>query len=132
MSFTKFFSRGLQNTLRFLNGTNFSYAGPWIAVQQSTVIDSWFVGDFMSADYTISVDQSTGYKEIIKCLIVASPEKAALTIYGRTNLSGSLVTLSATVDNSRLSLLATPINSASRVIFSAAYYHALAPLQPNQ
>jgi len=133
MNITNFFTKGLSKTLKLLNGTNFSYAGPWVTVGSNpTVIDSWYVGDFMSADYTIAVDQSTGYKEIIKCLIVASPTNAALTVYGRTDLQGSLITLTATVTKSRVFLTATPVSGNSKLIFSVNYYQTLNPLQPNQ
>lgn len=131
MQIKQFFLKGLNRTLKLINGTNFSYAGPWTtATAEDTVIDSWFVGDFMSADYTIAVDQSSGVKEIIKCLVVASPQTAALTIYGRTDTSGSLLTLTATVTNSRLFLIAKATSGNSKVVFSANYYQSLNGLTP--
>lgn len=134
MNFSKFFARGLNSTLRLLNGFNFSYKGPWVTVAQNTVVDTWYVGDFMSADYTISVDNSTGKKEIIKCLLVASPENASLTIYGRTDLNVDLVELTASVNNSKVTLLANPAAGLtgpnSKLIFSANYYQTVNELQP--
>ena len=69
MNIANFFLKGLNKTLKLINGTNFSYAGPWVTVHPNTVIDSWYVGDFMSADYTISIDKDSNTKEIIKCTI---------------------------------------------------------------
>ena len=48
MQITQFFLKGLNKTLKLINGTNFSYAGPWTTVHTTgTVIDTWYVGDFM-------------------------------------------------------------------------------------
>jgi hypothetical protein len=131
MQITNFFLRGLSKTLKLINGTNFSYAGPWVTALSDTVIDSWYVGDFMSADYTIAVDGNSGEKEIIRCLVVASPSKAAVTVYGRTDLDQKLINLTATVNNSKLVLVANPVSAPCKVIFSANYYQTLNPITPN-
>lgn len=131
ISFASYFAQGLRSTLRILNGTNFSYKGPWVQVYPSTTIDQWYVGEFMSAEYTISVDYNTFKKEIIKCLVVAAPGTAQITVYGRSNLGDNLVDLSATVDNSKVTLIANPATSidgstvylGSKLIFSANYYY---------
>lgn len=130
MNITTFLKKGLNKTLKLINGTNFSYAGPWVTVQTDTVIDSWYVGDFMSADYTISVDSASGSKEIIKCLVVASPETASITIYGRTGINNSLISLNATVNASKLTLTGTALQNPAKVIFSASYYQSLNKLEP--
>ena len=131
MQITQFFLKGLNKTLKLINGTNFSYAGPWTTVYTSgTVIDTWYVGDFMSADYTISVDKNSGSKEIIKCLVVASPQLAAVTIYGRTDTNGSLINLTVNVANSRVSLIARSIEGQCRLISSASYYQTISTLVP--
>jgi hypothetical protein len=138
LNFARFFLQGLKNTLRLQNGVNFSYKGPWVAVTENTVIDEWYVGDFMAAEYTIVVDVGNIRKEVIKCLVIAGPERANLTIYGRTNLNENLIDLSATVNASKLSLIANPASSpdgstydnstlllGSKLIFSANYYHTI-------
>lgn len=126
MQITQFFLKGLNKTLKLINGTNFSYAGPWTTVYSTgTVIDSWYVGDFMTADYTLSVDQGSDSKEIIKCLVAGSPQTATVTIYGRTNLGSNIINITATVDNSRVSLVARTIVGECKVIYSAAYYQTL-------
>ena len=126
MDFTRYFLRGLKGTLRFNNGVNLSYKGPWVEIFPNTVIDEFYVGDFMSAEYTICVDAGSINKEIIKCLVVAGPSSASITIYGRTSLQNDMITLSATVNDSKLVLLASPIGAESKkLIFSANYYHAV-------
>jgi hypothetical protein len=101
IDFAKYFSAGLKSTLRLLNGTNFSYKGPWVLVYPDTVVDSWYVGDFSSAEYTLSVDLDTNDKEIVKCIVVAGPSVAS-----------------------------TPGVNGSKLIFSATYYHTINPLVP--
>ena len=131
MQISQFFLKGLNKTLKLINGTNFSYAGPWTTVHiTGTVIDTWYVGDFMTADYTISVDQGSSSKEIIKCLVAASPQNATVTIYGRTDLVSSLINLTATVNNSRVSLIARAVTGECKVIYSATYYQTLSTPLP--
>jgi hypothetical protein len=75
---------------------------------------------------------------MIKCLVVAGPENANLTIYGRTNLSENLIDITARVNASKLTLIANPTSSpdgstydnstlllGSKLIFSATYYHTI-------
>ena len=138
INFTKYFFQGVKNTLRVQNGVQFAYKGPWQTVTPNTIIDEWYVGDFMAAEYTIVVDVGNTRKEIIKCLVVAGPENANLTIYGRTNLSENLVDITATVNASKMQLVANPASSpdgstydnstlllGSKMIFSATYYHTI-------
>ncbi len=138
LNFSRFFFQGVKGTLRVQNGVNLAYKGPWIAVTSNTVVDQWFVGDFCAAEYTIVVDVGNSRKEIIKCLVVAGPENASLTIYGRTNLAESLIDLTATVNASRCTIVANPASSpdgstydnsslldGSKLIFSATYYHTI-------
>lgn len=138
ISFSKYFSKGLRSTLRLLNGTNFSYKGPWVQVYQDTVVDEWYVGEFASAEYTISVDYDTFTREIIKCILVAGPSSANVIVYGRSNLGDDLIELTAIVDNSRVSLIANPavaqdgstVFLGSKLIFSANYYYIQNELTP--
>jgi hypothetical protein len=138
LNFARFFFQGVKNTLRVQNGVNFAYKGPWISVTRDTVVDQWFVGDFCAAEYTIVVDVGNSRKEIIKCLVVAGPENASLTIYGRTNLAESLIDLTATVNASRCTIIANSASSpdgstydnssllvGSKLIFNATYFHTL-------
>lgn len=128
MQITKFLANGLRKTLKMNNGSQFSYGGPWVSAVRTVVIDTWYVGDFMSADYTIAVDNGTGSKEIIKCLVVAEPANAVVSIYGRTDLGDNIITLTGEVTNSQFHLYATPVTGTPKVIFSANYYQTLNPL----
>lgn len=126
MSLSRYFLDGLKGTLRFNNGRNLSYKGPWVSVFPNTIVDEFYVGDFMAADYTICVDSTNTEKEIIKCLVVAGPQNASLTVYGRTSLNNDLIDLSASVNASKVSLIASPIGSGSKkMIFSANYYYSI-------
>lgn len=135
INFASYFFRGLKNTLRLKNGTNFAYKGPWTLVYPNTVIDEWYVGDFMAAEYTIVADLGINDKEIIKCLVVAGPDTANVVTYGRTNLDRNLVDITATVNASKVQLIVDPavhenstVGVGSKVIFSATYYHTLTDL----
>lgn len=132
INFASYFSRSIKNTLRVKNGVNFSYAGPWVAAHPNTVVDEWFVGDFMAAEYTIVADLGPNDKEMIKCLIVAGPDTANVTVYGRTNLGRNIVEVSAAVNASKLQLIVDPavfdnstVGVGAKVIFSATYYKTL-------
>lgn len=128
MQITKFLANGLRKTLKMNNGSQFSYGGPWVNAIKTVELDTWYVGDFMSADYTISVDNGTGSKEIIKCLVVAEPDNAVVTVYGRTDLGANIVSLTGEVTSAQFRLYATPLVGSPKIIFSANYYQTLNPL----
>jgi hypothetical protein len=125
MNFASYFYRGVKNTLRFKNGVNLAYKGPWVPVYENTPIDSWHVGDFMAAEYTIAVDNGNAEKELIKCLVVAGPDTANVVTYGRTNLGNQLIDISASVNASKVTLIANPTQYgvSAKLIFSANYFH---------
>lgn len=126
MNFASYFLQGLKSTLRFNNGKNLSYKGPWVQVLPDTIVDEFYVGDFMAAEYTICVDAGNVDKELIKCMIVAGPDNAAITVYSRTSINSDLITLSASVNTSKVSLLASPIGAQNKkLIFSANYYYTI-------
>lgn len=126
MNFAQYFLTGLKGTLRFNNGKNLSYKGPWVSVLPNTVVDEFYLGDFMAAEYSIVVDAGNTDKEFIKCIVVAGPEEAALSIYARTSISDDLINLTATVDTSRVKLIASPIGTENKkIIFSANYYYTI-------
>lgn len=145
MDLTKYFRKGLKNTLRLNNGTNFSFKGPWVAVEPNTVLDSWYVGDFMAADYTIIVDISNSRKQMLKCSVLAGPDDANIVVYGSTSLTENLIEVTATVNSSFVNLIINPSESpdgstydnstlldGAKVIFSATYYETVNQLTRNQ
>lgn len=142
LNFARYFFKGIKNTLKVQNGVNFSYKGPWVTVISDTVLDEWYVGDFCAAEYTIVVDVGTNRKEMIKCLVVAGPDIAEITTYGRISTNENLVDVIATVNQSKLQLFLQPANSpdgstydnssllvGSKAIFSATYYYTLNEIQ---
>ena len=138
INFAKFFFQGVKNTLRVQNGVNLAYKGPWVSVFPDTVLDEWYVGDFMAAEYTVVVDVGNFRKEMIKAIVVAGPDNAGVTVLGRTNLGENLIDLTVTINDSKLQLIMNPASSptdstydnstlllGAKAIFSATYYHTI-------
>ena len=127
----KHITNGSNNTLKLINGTNFSYKGSWIQVYPNTEIDRWYVGDYSSANYTITVEFNSNKKEILQVLVVARPDQASLTVFGRTSIDDSLVNITATVNNSYVSVIANATDTSflgSKLIFHAMYAETITPL----
>ena len=131
MNFTDYFKRGTHNTLQFNNAANLSFKGPATLVYVDTQIDAWYVGDFSSASYHITVEFDSNQKETMQVLVVARPGHASYTIFGRVGIDAELITLSASVTNSKMILTANPADPAfagARVIFTATYSETISPL----
>lgn len=121
----KYITSGLQNTLLLKNNSGFSYGGPWKGISDNTLIDRWHVGDFTSAEYTISVDFDTNNKEILKCLVVGSVDKAKINVYSRLSTNIDLVEVRAIVNDSYVDVFASPKSAklqGSKLIFTAKYF----------
>ena len=129
MNFTDFFTRGLANTLKFKNQANFSYKGTAVVVSGPTVVDTWYLQDFTTANYEITMEYGPDDVEHVNAVISARAGQASISVYGRTNLGRDLLNFSTTVDNSVVKLIATPffqIDDATylpnvRVIFKVTY-----------
>jgi hypothetical protein len=131
MNFTDFFTRGLANTLKFKNQANFSYRGTAVVISSATVVDKWYLQDFTTANYEITVEYGTDDVEHLNAVVTARANQASITVYGRTNLGRDLVKFTTTVDNSVVNLVATPFYTSShpigtpltnvRVIFKVTY-----------
>jgi len=129
MNFTDFFTRGLANTLKFKNQANFSYKGTAVVVSSATVVDTWYLQDFTTANYEITVEYGADDVEHVNAVISARAGQASITVYGRTNLGRDLLEFTATVDNSIVKLIATPFFQSDdvtyltnvRVIFKVTY-----------
>lgn len=140
MNFTDFFTRGLANTLKFKNQANFSYKGNAIAVSTNTVIDSWYLQDFTSANYEITIEYGTDDVEHVNAIITARAGQSSITVYGRTNLGRDIVKFTTTVDNSIVKLIANPFYQTDgvtplaniRVIYKVTYSERVTRLQVNQ
>jgi len=119
------------NNVTRLTKQNTSYKMPWIQIYDTTVLDSWFVGDYSSASYHITVEFDSNQKETMQVLVVARPDHASYTVFGRTCIQDELITLTATVTASIMTLTANPSNpnfAGAKVIFNALYAETITPL----
>ena len=123
-SLAKFFNKGLKDSVLFLSNGAMSHNGPWKQVYTNTLLDRFHVGDFSSAEYTISVDYDKDKKEILKVLVTASLDEASIIIYAKNNLGTNLVNITATVNNSYVDIIANPTasNEGSKIIYTVQYY----------
>ena len=125
MSILNYFLRGKNNTLVVKNNGGFTHSGPWSKLNEHMVIDRWHVGDFVSVDYTISVDLDSKNKETVKFLVTATMNDAHIVEYARSSTGADLITLNAQVNNSYVNVIASPaIDSAkgAKYIFSTERY----------
>jgi|TARA_B110000240_G_scaffold140489_1_gene155501 hypothetical protein len=121
---SKFFIKGLKDSVLFQSNGAMSHNGPWKQVYTNTLLDRFHVSDFSSAEYTISVDYNKDKKEILKVLVTASLDEASIIIYAKNNLGTDLVNITATVNNSYVDIIANPTasNEGSKVIYTVQYY----------
>jgi len=133
MSFPTFFSRGVHNTLLFKNGGQFLYKGPWHSVFTNTEIDRWYVGDFASAVYNITVEVDSNKKETLQVMVVARPDQANFAIFGRASIDDELVDVSAVVNDSYVSVRLSakiPSFEGCKAIYNVSYSGAINSLIP--
>ena len=124
MDILKYFKKGLRGTINVYD-SHFSYGSTWQAVESSLPLDRWYQGDFASAEYTISIELGRDKKEIIKCLLTASPNEASVVVYGRASTTTDLVNVTAQVTNSYVELILSPKTDAQKgckASFSATYF----------
>ena len=119
-----FFSRGNNSTVQLSRGTNLSYQSTGTAIYTSTTIDSWHVGDFISAEYIINAEYGLNERETIHATLVAMPGQSTITVYGRTSLTRSLLNVRSVSNNSQAQLVVEPATTAVQgtiVTFFANY-----------
>ncbi len=124
LKFTDFFKQSPQNKLSLKNNTQLAHKGSWVQVYTDTEIDRWYVGDYSSANYTITAEFDSNKKEVLQVLVVARPDQASVSIYGRTSIDDALINVTASVNNSYLSLIANVTDNSflgTKVIFFANY-----------
>ena len=135
LKFTNFFKQSPQNKLSLTNNTQLAYKGSWIQIYPDTEIDRWYVGDYSSANYTITVEFNSNKKEVLQVLIVARPDQASVTIFGRTSIDDSLVNITATVNDSYVSVIANATDTSfigAKLIFYAMYAETITPLSVSE
>jgi hypothetical protein len=127
------FSKGLNNTILLPNQSSFSYKGNWVGVHYNTIMDQWHVGDFSSAIYQITVEFDSNEKEIMQLSVVARPERASASVFGRSSINQELIDISVTVVESLCKISVSPKSRTyvgAKLIFHATYaktIHALTP-----
>jgi hypothetical protein len=132
LTFSDYFSQGPNSTLRIKSGTAWSHKGQWVQVFTNTEIDKWYVGDFSSADYTITIEYNSNIKETLKILLTASPNTVNILNYGRVGTATNIATFSVLVNNSYVTLLATASSEfqGAKLIFRANYTETIGDLVP--
>ena len=136
MNFSDFFIKGLRNTLKLRNGANFSFKGQEIRVPNSTIVDQWMAGEFSTAAYEIVIERGVDHVEHVNLLVTARVNEVSVMSYGRLNLGKDLVKFTATSDNSKITLVATPyfetdgvtVLSDIKLTFKATYSERLNPV----
>ena len=130
----KFFSQGRKDSILFKNNGAVSHNGPWKQIYTDTLLDRWHVGEFSSAEYTISVDLDNNDKELVKCLITAGLDIASVIVYARSNLGRNLVEITAEVNDSYVNVILNPAaedsisTDGSKVIYTVQYFQNQNPL----
>jgi len=131
IKFTDFFKQNPGNKLLLKNNVQLSHKGAWIQIYPDTVIDTWYVGDYSSANYKITAEFSSNKKEVLQVLVVARPDQATVTVYGRTSIDDSLINISATVNASYVNIIANVTDTSflgAKLIFFANYAECIFPL----
>jgi hypothetical protein len=127
------FKIGINNTVTLVNNGGFSFTGPWKQLHPDTVVEKWHLGDFSSAEFTISVDYDNTHKELVKCLVTAGVDVANVVIYARSNFGVDLIELSATVNQSFVELKASPSSdtyAGAKFIHTGMFFGNQVPLTP--
>jgi len=135
MNFSDFFIKGLRNTLKLRNGANFSFKGQEIRVPKPTIVDQWMAGEFATAAYEIVIERGVDHVEHVNLLVTAKVNQVSVLTYGRLNLGKDLVKFTATSDDSKITLIATPyyesdgvtVLSDIKLTFKANYSERLNP-----
>jgi hypothetical protein len=136
MNFSDFFIKGLRNTLKLRNGANFSFRGQEIRVPKPTIVDQWMAGEFSTASYEIVIERGVNDVEHVNLLVTARVNEVSVMSYGRLNLGRDLVKFTATSDNSRVTLTASPyfeedgvtVLSDIKLTFKANYSERINPI----
>ena len=107
--------------------------GNRVAISTNTEIDRWHVGSFSSASYFITVEFDSNRKETMQVLVIGRAEAVNLSIFGRVSLP-KLINLSATVNDSWVSIIANPISDVykgAKISFTATYGQSMSqPIAP--
>ena len=127
------FTKGSNSTLQLSRGINLSYQSTSTPIYDSTEIDTWYISEFISAEYIINVEYGVNERETIHATVVAMPGNSSITIYGRTSLTRELINIRTDATNSVAKLIVQPATSdlqGSFVSYFANYARSSMPLYP--
>tara|TARA_B110000503_G_C6945709_1_gene328879 strand:+ start:154 stop:666 length:513 start_codon:yes stop_codon:yes gene_type:complete len=130
---TNLFTKGANQTIHLPDRSSFSYKGNWIGVFNGATMDQWHVGEFSSATYQITVEFDSNEKEIMQLSVVARPDRAVASVFGRSSINQELITLSVSVDESICKISVNPsatIYAGAKLIFHATYAKTIHQLTP--
>ena len=128
-----FFTRGSNSTIQLARGTNLSYQSTGLAIYTSTEIDTWYIGDFVSAEYIINAEYGLNERETIHATLVSMPGQSSITVYGRTSLTRPLINVRSSATNSHAGLIVEPASSnvqGSIITLFANYAKTSLPVRP--
>lgn len=133
LNFSTFFDQGVHSTLRVKPGVNWSHKGQWIQIYTGldVEIDRWYMGDFSSVSYQVTVEYDSHVKETINLHLVATPNSVNLINYGRIGTTSKIADFTVDVNDSYVSLKANPSSisyDGARVIFIADYAESISSL----
>lgn len=103
-----YFTKGVNSTVLLPRGVGLSYQSTGVAIYNSTEIDRWSIGDFVSVEYIINAEFGLNQRETIHATLVAMPGQSSITIYGRTTLVQQLINVRASATNSYATLIVEP------------------------
>ena len=130
---TGLFTKGSNQTIHLPDRSSFSYKGNWIGCHYNTIMDQWHVGEFSSVTYQITVEFDSNEKEIMQLSVVARPDRAVASVFGRSSINQELIALSVTVDESICKIHVNPsssIYSGAKLIYHATYAKTIHQLTP--
>lgn len=133
LNFNSFFTQGLKSTLRLKPGTNWSHKGQWVQVYSNHEVDRWYVGDFSTVNYKITVEFNSQVKETLNLQLIATPSHVNLVEFGRISTTTKILSFSANVNNSYVTLIANPASpefSGAKIFFLANYAETINDLTP--
>ena len=132
MKFDQYFITGPSGALKFKQDASLTYRGDALTVYSGydTVLDQFFVGEYSTATYTITVEADSNSKETVTLAVVARPNEASVSIISRTSIDNQILVLSGEVDASIFKLKATTTVAfaTARVTVYVVYGETFTPL----
>lgn len=123
--FDSFFKKGLKNSVEFKNNSGFTFGAAAISLNGSPLLDRWHAGEFSAAEYSVAINYDLQNREIIKFLVVSTPDSAKISIYSRVSSNIEIVDVDAIVNNAYVDLILVPKTQKfekAKVSFTVNYF----------